>query len=73
MNDRGCRFDGGLSTGPKTAEGKRRSLAALQAGNRAWRARRAALTAQWPRMMEAHQEGSGAVIDSSSVNTRGFQ
>jgi hypothetical protein len=35
-----CRFHGGLSTGPKTAEGKRRALAALRAGNRAWRARR---------------------------------
>jgi hypothetical protein len=34
-----CRFHGGLSTGPKTAEGKSRALEALLAGNRAWRAR----------------------------------
>jgi hypothetical protein len=29
-----CRFHGGLSTGPKTPEGKARSLAAVQAGAR---------------------------------------
>ena len=32
-----CKFHGGMSTGPKTAEGKRIALEALQAGNRAWR------------------------------------
>lgn len=32
-----CRWHGGLSTGPRTEGGKRRSLAALQAGNRRWR------------------------------------
>lgn len=32
-----CRLHGGRSTGPKTAEGKRRSLAALKAGHRRWR------------------------------------
>lgn len=31
-----CRFHGGLSTGPKTIDGKRRSLEAMQAGYRAW-------------------------------------
>jgi hypothetical protein len=29
---------GGKSTGPKTAEGRRRALDAMQLGNRAWRA-----------------------------------
>ena len=32
-----CRFHGGLSTGAKTVEGKRRAIAAMQAGNRAAR------------------------------------
>jgi len=32
-----CRNHGGLSTGPRTLEGKARSLAALRDGNRAWR------------------------------------
>jgi hypothetical protein len=31
-----CRFHGGPSTGPKTSEGKRRSLEAMRAGYRAW-------------------------------------
>jgi hypothetical protein len=31
-----CRMHGGLSTGPKTAEGRRRSLGALQKGHAAW-------------------------------------
>lgn len=35
-----CRLHGGLSTGPKTPEGKARSLAALQEGNRRWCARK---------------------------------
>jgi len=33
---------GGLSTGPKTPEGKARTLAALKAGLQRWRAERAA-------------------------------
>ena len=33
-----CRFHGGLSTGPKTPEGKARSLAAMRAGHAAWAA-----------------------------------
>jgi hypothetical protein len=37
-----CRFHGGLSTGPKTQEGKRRSLEAMHAGYHAWVARRRA-------------------------------
>jgi hypothetical protein len=37
-----CRFHGGLSTGPKTPEGKRRSLEAMRAGYRAWVERRRA-------------------------------
>ena len=35
-----CKFHGGLSTGPRTTEGKARSLAALKEGLRAWRLRR---------------------------------
>jgi hypothetical protein len=31
-----CRFHGGLSTGPTTVEGKRRSIAAMRAGYKAW-------------------------------------
>jgi hypothetical protein len=31
-----ARFHGGLSTGPKTPDGKRRSLEAMRAGYRAW-------------------------------------
>lgn len=31
-----CRFHGGLSTGPKTPEGKHRSLEAMRAGYREW-------------------------------------
>jgi hypothetical protein len=42
-----CRMHGGLSTGPKTPEGKARTLAALKAGFQRWvaqrRAQRAAL------------------------------
>jgi hypothetical protein len=34
-----CRFHGGRSTGAKTAKGKARSFAALQAGHRRWRKR----------------------------------
>lgn len=34
-----CKFHGGLSTGPRTPEGRQRSLAALQEGNKRWRAR----------------------------------
>lgn len=37
-----CKFHGGLSTGPKTTEGRHKSLAALQAGHRAWRERKKA-------------------------------
>lgn len=37
-----CRFHGGLSTGPKTPEGKRRSLEAMQGGYQAWVKRRRA-------------------------------
>ncbi len=33
-----CKFHGALSTGPKTAEGKARSIAAARAGYRRWRA-----------------------------------
>ncbi len=36
-----CRLHGGLSTGPKTAEGLRRTLAALRAGRARWLATRA--------------------------------
>ena len=35
-----CRLHGGLSTGPKTAEGMRRTLAALRAGRARWLAGR---------------------------------
>lgn len=35
-----CRFHGGPSTGPKTAEGKRRSLEAMRTGYGAWRDRK---------------------------------
>jgi len=35
-----CKFHGGLSTGPRTTEGKARSLAALRQGLQAWRLRR---------------------------------
>jgi hypothetical protein len=34
-----CKFHGGRSTGARTAKGKARSLAALQAGHRRWRKR----------------------------------
>lgn len=34
-----CRYHGGLSTGPKTPEGKERSLKALREGWRRWRER----------------------------------
>jgi hypothetical protein len=34
-----CKFHGGRSTGARTAKGKARSLAALQAGHRRWRQR----------------------------------
>ncbi len=34
-----CRNHGGLSTGPRTPEGRARSLAALRGGNKAWRIR----------------------------------
>lgn len=37
-----CRFHGGVSTGPKTAEGKQRSLEAMRAGYRAWLAKQRA-------------------------------
>lgn len=33
-----CKLHGGLSTGPRTVEGKARSLAAMQAGYRRWKA-----------------------------------
>ena len=36
-----CRFHGGMSTGPKSPEGKARSLAAAREGYRRWRARQA--------------------------------
>ena len=32
-----CRFHGGMSTGPKTEEGKRKTMAAMQAGWTRWR------------------------------------
>jgi hypothetical protein len=35
MNGR-CRFHGGLSTGPKTPEGKQRSIEAMRAGYQRW-------------------------------------
>jgi hypothetical protein len=35
-----CRFHGGLSTGPKTPEGKQRSLDAMRAGQKKWINRR---------------------------------
>lgn len=31
-----CRFHGGLSTGPKTPDGKRRSMEAMRVGFKAW-------------------------------------
>lgn len=34
-----CRFHGGLSTGPRTPEGKERALKALRDGWRRWRDR----------------------------------
>lgn len=37
-----CRFHGGLSTGPRTPEGKARALKALQEGNKRWRENRKA-------------------------------
>ena len=36
-----CLYHGGASTGARTPEGKARSLAAMQQGNRCWVARRA--------------------------------
>jgi hypothetical protein len=38
-----CRYHGGLSTGPKTAEGRARTLKALREGWQRWRERRARL------------------------------
>ena len=35
-----CKFHGGMSTGPKTEEGKRRAIAAMRAGWVRWRNRR---------------------------------
>ena len=35
-----CRLHGGLSTGPRTEEGKRRTLEALRAGRERWLAAR---------------------------------
>ena len=32
-----CRFHGGLSTGPRTPEGKQRAIAAMRAGVERWR------------------------------------
>ena len=37
-----CRMHGGLSTGPRTEEGLRRTLEALRAGRARWLAKRAA-------------------------------
>jgi len=37
---RRCRLHGGLSTGPRTVEGKARALAAMTKGLYAWHARR---------------------------------
>ena len=37
-----CRFHGGMSTGPKTPEGKARSIAAERAGYQRWRSGRMA-------------------------------
>jgi len=34
-----CKFHGGMSTGPKTPEGKERALAGLRTGWLRWRAR----------------------------------
>jgi hypothetical protein len=39
---RRCKFHGGASTGPKTAEGKARSLAAMQTGWERWNEQRLA-------------------------------
>jgi hypothetical protein len=44
---RRCRLHGGLSTGPRTPEGRARSIAALFAGLLQWRLRRQARTASW--------------------------
>ena len=43
-----CRFHGGMSTGPKTAAGKARSLAAAQAGFKRWLAARTDIPANLP-------------------------
>lgn len=37
-----CKYHGGLSTGPRTPEGKARSLAAMREGLERWRATRTA-------------------------------
>ncbi len=34
-----CKFHGGMSTGPKTQDGKKKSLEALRAGWAKWRAK----------------------------------
>jgi hypothetical protein len=44
-----CRFHGGLSTGPRTPEGKARALAAMRAGHAAWAERRRAASGKPPR------------------------
>jgi hypothetical protein len=36
-----CKFHGGMSTGPKTCEGRARALAASRDGWQRWRARKA--------------------------------
>jgi hypothetical protein len=42
-----CRFHGGLSTGPRTPDGKARSLAALREGWRRWRLQRLRPIPRW--------------------------
>ncbi len=35
-----CKFHGGMSTGPRTPEGKSKAIAAMREGYRKWRERR---------------------------------
>ena len=58
-----CKLHGGMSTGPKTAEGLARSVTALQAGWERWNAaRQAAKNGQEQPRAHAHVMDSGATV-----------
>jgi len=61
-----CKFHGGLSTGPKTPEGKARSLAAMRAGHAAWAARRRAASGKPPRSAAARSTNRRPVFGAYS-------